>query len=199
MGRPREFDIDKALAVATRLFWSQGYEGTSLAELTREMGITPPSFYFAFGSKEALFKQVLDRYQSKYLDYAVRALNEPTAKAVVESLLHGFADGHTRPGLPPGCLGVNSALPCAGRKDSVRMALADARRAARERLRERFDRARREGELPTDVEPEVLARFIEMVGWGMAAEAQAGATREELHRMAELALRAWPTSRDRAA
>ena len=65
MGRPREFDIETALDTAGELFWRKGYEGTSLSDLTGAIGITPPSFYFAFKSKEALFKQVVDRYQSR--------------------------------------------------------------------------------------------------------------------------------------
>ena len=58
MGRPREFDIEKALDTAGELFWRKGYEGTSLSDLTGAIGITPPSFYFAFKSKAALFRQV---------------------------------------------------------------------------------------------------------------------------------------------
>ena len=62
MGRPREFDIEKAIETATNLFWEKGYEGTSLSDLTKAIGITPPSFYFAFGSKEGLFRKVIERY-----------------------------------------------------------------------------------------------------------------------------------------
>ncbi len=62
MGRPREFDIDEALDCALHVFWSKGYEGTSIAELTEAMGITRPSLYAAFGNKEELFRKALDKY-----------------------------------------------------------------------------------------------------------------------------------------
>ena len=61
-GRPREFDVEKALDRALKVFWRKGYEGATLADLTRAMGINRPSLYAAFGNKEALFRKVLDRY-----------------------------------------------------------------------------------------------------------------------------------------
>ncbi|WP_163484892.1 TetR/AcrR family transcriptional regulator, partial [Escherichia coli] len=66
-GRPREFDTDSALTAALRVFWSKGYEGASLSDLTEAMGITRPSLYAAFGNKEALFKKTLDLYQREKL------------------------------------------------------------------------------------------------------------------------------------
>ena len=65
MGRPRAFDMDKALDQALHVFWAKGYEGTSIADLTEAMGINPPSLYAAFGNKEALFRQAMDRYEAR--------------------------------------------------------------------------------------------------------------------------------------
>jgi AcrR family transcriptional regulator len=79
VGRPRQFDIDKVIAIATNLFWEKGYEGTSLIDLTKAIGITPPSFYFAFGSKEGLFRKVIERYYTGYLVHSEEAFREPTA------------------------------------------------------------------------------------------------------------------------
>ena len=62
MGRPREFDVDTALDLALQVFWRNGYEGASMADLTEAMGITKPSLYAAFGNKEELFRKALDRY-----------------------------------------------------------------------------------------------------------------------------------------
>ena len=68
MGRTRIFDMEEAIGTATKLFW-RGYDRTSLTELTGALGIGAASFYFAFESKEALFRQVMDRYISR-LDQA---------------------------------------------------------------------------------------------------------------------------------
>ncbi len=104
MGRPREFDVEKALDTASELFWRKGYEGTSLSDLTGAIGIMPPSFYSAFKSKEALFKQIVDRYQCGHLSFFAKALNQTTPLAVAERVLYGFADAYTTKPHPPGCL-----------------------------------------------------------------------------------------------
>src|SRR5437588_3756269 len=103
-GRPRCFDESCALDSALQVFWRKGYEGASLPELTRAMGINRPSLYAAFGNKEALFRQVLDRYAAGPAAYVREALNEPTARAVAERVLGGAIDLLTGPRGPRGCL-----------------------------------------------------------------------------------------------
>ena len=191
MGRPREFDMEEALATAEELFWRKGYDGTSLSDLTAAMGIVPPSFYFAFKSKEGLFQQVLQRYESGRMSYIGDALREPTAHAVAKRLLYGFADAHTGPSRPPGCLAVNSAMPAAGTTDPVRLKLAAWRKDLQRRLKSRFKQAVKDGDLGKKADPDALARYILTLGWGMAIEAQSGATRKQLRAAAAIALRAW--------
>ena len=111
-GRPRSFDTGKALDRAVDVFWRKGYEGASLSDLTKAMGINRPSLYAAFGDKEQLFRKVLDRYDAGPASYASAALQEPTSRAVVEHLLYGTADLLTSPGNPHGCLWVQGALAC---------------------------------------------------------------------------------------
>ena len=86
-GRPRTFDENVALEQAMRVFWRKGYEGTSLADLTTEMGINPPSLYRTFGNKEKLFWKAIDRYGEGPAAYVAECLNEPTAFAVVAKRL----------------------------------------------------------------------------------------------------------------
>jgi AcrR family transcriptional regulator len=86
MGRPREFDIDEAIDIALDLFWRNGYEKTSLSDLTGALKISPPSFYFAFGSKEQLFKKALDRYASVQIRHFEEALRQPTSLGVATLL-----------------------------------------------------------------------------------------------------------------
>jgi AcrR family transcriptional regulator len=88
-GRPREFDIDEVLDRALRVFWRRGYEGATLPDLTKAMGINRPSLYAAFGSKEELLRKALDRYVEGPAAFVREALNEPTARAVAERLLGG--------------------------------------------------------------------------------------------------------------
>src|SRR3954452_23728654 len=104
-GRPRAFDIDKALDRAVLVFWSKGFEGASLDDLTEAMGISRPSLYRAFGSKEDLFRQALARYTEDLVSYFARALTEPTSGAVATAVLRGVVEAATTPGRPAGCLG----------------------------------------------------------------------------------------------
>jgi TetR/AcrR family transcriptional repressor for divergent bdcA len=61
-GRPRRFDPDQAVAIAQQLFHARGYDAVSVADVTEALGINPPSFYAAFGSKAGLYNRILDRY-----------------------------------------------------------------------------------------------------------------------------------------
>src|SRR6476469_5823658 len=109
-GRPREFDTERALDSALALFWKHGYEGTSLAALTGAIGVTPTSLYAAFGNKEELFRQVIDRYIAGPANYLPRALGEATARGVAEAALAGAIEMVMHPKHPDGCLLVHWAL-----------------------------------------------------------------------------------------
>jgi AcrR family transcriptional regulator len=192
MGRPRAFDIEKALDIALRVFWEKGYEGTSLSDLTEAMGINRPSLYAAFGDKEALFRKVLDRYAEGPTAYVSKALEEPTARAVVERLLLGAIDLLTDPRNPKGCLTVQGALACGDGANAIREELNLRRAAGDAAIRERLERARSEGDLPPGVDAGELARYFTTVLHGMAVQAAGGASRDELRGVVEAALRAWP-------
>lgn len=191
MGRPREFEIDDAIEKATGLFWRNGYDATSLSDLTKTIGISPPSFYFAFGSKEALFKQVVERYFVEQSKIAEAAFRKTTPRAVVKHFLQGYADMITDPLHAPGCLAMNSALPCAS-GDPLREWLAELREKTRKRFRDRFAEAPGGQGLPAGMDADSLARLVLVIAWGMAVEAQSGASRKDLRRTIALALPAWP-------
>jgi AcrR family transcriptional regulator len=191
-GRPRAFDTDKALDRALRVFWGKGYEGATLPELTRAMGINRPSLYAAFGNKEALFRKALARYVEGPAAYVRAALGESTARAAAERLLYGAADLLTGPRTPKGCLIVQGALACGEAAEPIRRELASRRRSGEAALRRRFERAASDGDLPAGADPHGLAKFVVTVIHGMAVQAAGGASREELRRVAETALRAWP-------
>src|ERR1700720_1679456 len=157
MGRPRSFDLDEALDRALQVFWRKGYEGASLSDLTKAVGVNRPSLYAAFGDKKALFRKALDRYLTGPAAYTQEALKEPTARAVVERLLQGAADLNTAPRNPGGCLTVQGALACGEAGDAIRQELAAYRAAGEAALRRRFQRAKSEGDLPATGNPPGLA------------------------------------------
>jgi AcrR family transcriptional regulator len=191
-GRPRSFDIDRALDRALLVFWQKGYEGASLSDLTKAVGVNRPSLYAAFGDKEALFRKALDRYLNGPAAYTQEALKEPTARAVVERLLRGAADLNTAPRNPGGCLTVQGALVCGEAADSIRQELAAYRAAGEGALRRRFQRAKSEGDLPAPVNPADLASYVATIIYGMAVQASGGASRDQLQHVVEMALRTLP-------
>jgi AcrR family transcriptional regulator len=192
LGRPLGFDPEKALEAALRVFWMKGYEGTALSDLTAAMGINRPSIYATFGNKEALFRKALDRYSERMTNYATEALKEPTARAVAERLMMGTADLLSCPENPKGCLMVQGALACGDEADPIRKELISRRATGEAALRERFERAKVEGDLPAGADPGDLARYIMAVMHGMSVQAAGGASREQLQGVIDLALRAWP-------
>jgi AcrR family transcriptional regulator len=191
-GRPRLFDTDKALDAALNIFWQKGYEGTTLPELTRAMRINRPSLYAAFGNKESLFKKVLQRYSTGPTAYVRDAINQPNARAVAKKLLDSAVENLTDPRHPRGCLAVQGALACGDDADCMRQELIKQRESLVKALRDRFQRAKLEKDLPKDSNPPDLARYLATVLHGLAVQASSGAKRSDLQRVAALALKAWP-------
>jgi AcrR family transcriptional regulator len=189
-GRPRAFDPDVALERAMHVFWAKGYEGAALSDLTRAMRINRPSLYAAFGNKEQLFRKVLDRYMAGPVAYFGKALAAPKARDVVEQIFLGTAAMGDDPRIPAGCLMVQGALACGDA--SARKEVAARRDASEAVLRRRLQRAKREGDLPKDSDPGDLAGYVMTVVRGMAVQSAGGATGDQLRRVAQIALRAWP-------
>lgn len=193
MGRHRAFDVDKALDAVLCVFWRKGYEGTSYVDLTEAAGVERPALYAAFGNKEALFRRALARYSERYLAYIPEALALPTAREVAAYVLRRAVELNTMFDDQRGCLGVNGVLAGSDDVEPVRQALIEFRAHGETQLRERFERARVEGDLPETANPAALAAFILAVTHGIAVQAKAGFSREMLGMVAEQALASWPT------
>jgi AcrR family transcriptional regulator len=190
MGRPREFDAETALDQAMEVFWRHGYEGATIAQLTEAMGINPPSLYACFGNKEGLLKAALDRYtklRNVWMDEVVAA---PTARDVAERMLMGIADKQTDPANPPGCLLVQGGIACGSGSENVPFELAARRAENEDQLRERFVRAKAEGDLKPSSDPAALARYVSAVSVGMGVMASSGSDREALRQVASVAVQA---------
>jgi AcrR family transcriptional regulator len=190
-GRPRSFDRATALERATMAFWEHGYETTSIAELTRAMGIGAPSMYAAFGDKRSLFEEVVTGYVRSHGSFGARALDAgPTARAGIGRMLREAASEFTDPAHPRGCLVISAAANCA--TPDVADSLRDRRNANLAGMEARIREDVEAGLLPAGTDARALARFSGAVLQGMSQQARDGATREELEAVAEAAMRAWP-------
>jgi AcrR family transcriptional regulator len=191
-GRPRAFDIDQALDKALQVFWRKGYDSASMADLTEAMGINAPSLYAAFGNKETLFRKAVERYAREQSGFVERAMAAPTAREAATALLQGAATYMTGRGHPKGCLIVRGSLAGADTSQALQHELIQRRDATEIACRKRFERAIREGDLPSDADPAALARYLMTVNQGMSVQATSGASRAELLQVVEIALKGWP-------
>jgi len=191
-GRPREFDVDEALASALRVFWRKGYDGTSLTDLTEAMGITRPSLYAAFGNKEALFRKALDLYEREKLAYIGEALAEPTSRGVAERLLRGALEMQTSECEPRGCMRVISSISCGAEAESVKADLTERRASSQKALIERMERAKAEGDLPPNTDVQGITNYLLAILQGMSVQAGSGATKAELEQLVRTSVAVWP-------
>jgi AcrR family transcriptional regulator len=198
-GRPRTFCMEKALDCAMQVFWRKGYEGASMVDLTTAMGINSPSLYSAYGSKEGLFRAVLERYEARRDTFMTEVFAAPTAREVASLFLHGVADFAADTGgqNPPGCLLLQSGMTCGD--SAIPDELAKHRAVKEKALCERFMRAKAEGDLPQNTAPQALASYIMAVSNGMCVQAASGASLQDLHAVADMALASFPVSEKSAA
>ena len=189
MGRPRGFDEDTAIEAAMRVFWEKSYEGTTIADLTEAMGINRSSIYAAFGDKESIFHRVMERYREGRMTHIRQALAQPSLREVVAGLVRGTAEFLSTPANPRGCLSVQGALACGTDARPVKQAIIAWRKSGEAALKKRLQQAQSEGELPREIEPGDLARYLSSVMAGLGVQAANGATRAELRRVAAIALR----------
>jgi len=201
-GRPRSFDTDAVLAQATELFWRHGYQGSSLAELTAATGLSKPSLYAAFGDKESLYLQCLERYVQRQVDVQATLLDEePDARRAVEGFLRAMAGMQSDPKLPGGCFVVTGLAECGnpGTPAAVEAALRKAMLSGGERLRQRLQRGERDGQLPEGTDARRLGALFGAVLNGMAVMAKAGEPRRRLEEAVEAAMMVWPPVRKPAS
>ena len=193
-GRPREFCVDHALAQALRVFWTKGYEGASLTDLTDAMGITRPSLYAAFGNKESLFRKALDLYEREKMAYLNEGLARPTAREVAETMLRGALENVAGEGEPHGCMRVIASVACGPAAQSLHDEIVQRTDIFKQMMVERFERAKAEGDLPGHIDALGLTGVL--VAWlqGISIQANQGINREDLERLIATALDLWPSA-----
>ena len=199
IGRPREFDRDEAVAGAMELFWAQGYEGTTLADLQKAMGgITAPSFYAAFGSKEALFREAVELYKKTQGAPVLKALAEGrTARASIEGMLRAAVESVCGQGKPRGCLMVLGAINCMPANKGVESFMRQQRSIREKFIRQRLRRGIAEGNVPKATNLNALVSFYTSIVDGLSVRARDGASRKTLIAITDCAMAAWDTLVDK--
>jgi AcrR family transcriptional regulator len=192
-GRPRSFDRQQALCAALRVFREHGYEGTSMSALQEALGgLSPPSIYAAFGSKEQLFKEATELYvaaQRATLEQAIAGAT--TTKGALEAILRSAVLAATESGEPHGCLLVQGALTCSDSSEGVQRQLHDLRLEVHRAILKRLKAGVTSGELPAGTNVQALAQFYTAFVHGISIQARDGSTRASLLAAVDCALAAW--------
>jgi AcrR family transcriptional regulator len=187
---------------ALRVFWAKGYQSTTLTDLQQAMGgLTAPSLYAAFGSKEALFREVVVLYHQTQGIPLMKALTEgATARASIEGLLRVAATTFCQPDTPRGCLLVLGAMNCMPESQGVQDYLRKLRLLRQKLIRQRLKRGVAEGDVPRGADLAAMAAFYAAIVNGLAIEARDVESSKALQAVVEAAMAAWDglTSKKRA-
>ena len=192
-GRPRNFDRDVALQSAMELFWAKGFEGTQLTDLTEAMGINPPSFYAAFGSKEMVFREAMELYERQTGAGRLKALGDDldTRRSIRALLDHAIDVALAAPN-SGGCMVMMGMINAGPGHDTLCDLLRSRRRENLLQIRDRLKRGVREGDLPPSAEIARLATFYAATMQAISLRARDGATRKELDDIVDCAMKAMP-------
>ncbi|GAB3245371.1 TetR/AcrR family transcriptional regulator [Chitinimonas naiadis] len=191
-GRPTSFDRDDALRKAMKVFWEYGYEGASMNQLKEAMGgLCAPSIYAAFGSKEALFREAVARYQAEESPLWLDALQQATARGAIETMLRSAAICYSTPGKPRGCLIDLDIRSTTTDSHGVQAYLRECRRNSADRLRQRLLQGQADGDVPQQADIEALTAFYTTVLQGLSVQASDGASREAMLTVVACAMGAW--------
>ncbi|TDT42089.1 TetR family transcriptional regulator [Streptomyces sp. BK208] len=166
---------------SARLFWRSGYSGTSTRALSAATGLSTSSLYAAFGSKAGLFDEAVRTYAERYREIYARAVEEGNVHTVVERVLVESADEFSRPSdTHPGCLLSSAVMTDSTSTLDASAYFAELQSSNERTLRERIERATREGDLVADTDPATLTGLVQSVWHGLSVRARLGASREDL-------------------
>jgi AcrR family transcriptional regulator len=198
-GRPRKTDPEEALETAMKVFWKQGFDGTSMNDLSASTGMAKPGLYATFGDKEAVYAKALEKYYAEYGAPLVEDLitSSDPLDTVVHRFLREIAGFVVDKSWPGGCFAINSVVNCANHSTSLEAlgpAIHEMRRAA---LVQRFFAAQNQGELPGNADPAALGEFFAGQVLALGVMGSGGANLKSLNQLIDVAMTALPTEKER--
>ncbi|MFD2206484.1 TetR/AcrR family transcriptional regulator [Kiloniella antarctica] len=189
LGRPREFDVDIALDKAMDLFWTQGYESTSLHNLLSATGLSKSSLYKVFGSKKELFEKSIDRYSIKLHTSMAKGLaTKASGWAFIEDILRFIIHEKERAAAPRGCLLINSINEWSVHNQEIQQRVIDRFYTFENLFEQAIIRAQKEGAIPQESNSKDLAAFLVCSISGLRSSVKAKSSSEKLDTLVQFIL-----------
>jgi len=189
-GRPREFDIDRALEAATQQFWAVGYEATSLQDLLKSMGLSKSSLYQTFGNKHELFVRCLDHYQQSMVDKLnVQLDSSDSVKQFIANFLEGVIAEAKNSSGRKGCLLVNTANELSQRDTDIAKAVTDGTGNVAKLFQQAIELGKQKKEISVDTSTEHLVSYLITSISGLRTMIKAGAEKSTLKPVTDLIIK----------
>ena len=174
VGRPKQFERNDALAAAMDVFWTKGYEATSVQDLVDAMGVNRGSIYDTFGDKHSLFIEAVEHYLGDHANSLTEKLNAGrTPLAGIQGFFNMVVDGLSCTDCCRGCLITNAAVELAPHDEEVAKVVQRFLKAAEKAFQNHLELAIEEGEIPEDSDARSLARFLLMSLQGLVVMGKA--------------------------
>lgn len=194
-GRPKVFDREAALDKALNLFWTHGYEGTSLADLVAATGAKAPTLYAEFANKEGLFRAAMERYVEKFSAWRDTSLgnDELLVDQAIEGYFRATAACFTDRDSPGGCFFICTSTTLSAASAEIATMLQQQHQSQESTLSHFLLRRQQRGELSESVNIAAVARYLGCMLQGMSVRAREGAPRADLDNIIDTLMAMWPT------
>jgi TetR/AcrR family transcriptional repressor of nem operon len=191
MAGVKQFDRNEVLGRAMVLFWTRGYEATSIQDLVEATGVNRGSIYGTFGDKEGTFLAVVDHYMEAVAKALMMDLADPDPRRALERMFDSIIRRNSDPRSPRGCLITNTALECPAIGDAISRRIAQGIGEQESAIYRVLRRAQAQGSLAPRLDARALARFFLGVAQGLNVVNKAVADPEMLKDIARTAMRVW--------
>ncbi len=191
LGRPLEFDPDKAIDSAMEVFWCKGYEATSMTDLLEAMNLSKSSLYQTFGSKQQLFERCLTHYADMLSTNMEKELNASrSGRSFIENLLDTIASTAEQKEGAKGCLMVNSANEFGQKNSVIAISLEDGLQLFTKIFIKAVKRSQSEGGIPADADPHVIANYLHVSISGLRTMIKTGTDKKSIKGAVAMILKA---------
>ncbi len=191
LGRPLEFNPDKAIDAALEVFWCKGYKGASMTDLLQAMDLSKSSLYQMFGNKQQLFELCLARYVAWLSSNMTKQLDEATSgSSFIETLFESVADTAQQPVGAKGCLMVNSINEFGQKEATIALSLEESINIFTKLFVKAAERAQSEGDISADSDPRAIATYLHVAMSGLRTMIKAGADKNAARGTVRLILKA---------